>query len=167
MSNSLMLILCLTSVEIDKENYVPNRIGKVELGYCTWASIETAARQNKVKPLIGLVSRRYKQNRVIVDPGYTESVRKQLDICNINYILRNDGTFDKEQLSKYAESHGVVTTIVAGNEFSRNTAHSILITKYGDTVEFYDCTAPRMWKCDKRWFDTWWSGNAVIVLGEK
>lgn len=162
--------------------------------YCTWASIETLGRTHGVEELTGLMqSRRAQKTRRVwapmqgqwttvaaSDPGYNFAVRRQLDELGVRYLLDDDYAFNRDTLWCYANTHGCVVTLKAGNPHSLG-CHSIVVVHYdADIVRFYDSSKPfddasqrfksgkpKIWQCNRAWFDQWWAGNAIVILGDE
>lgn len=167
---SLSVALLLPTVDVPVEVRVEN-----PAGYCTWCSIATQAKLLGVKAAGSIayeVWEEYGGARGVA--GYTHRVIAELEKRGVRYVCQPDGTYDRFTLGTYAETHGVVTTLLPGNPHIIG-CHSVLTIKYRDDgVEFWDSSkprhpdgTPRTWRCSKDWFDRWWSGNAVVVLGER
>jgi hypothetical protein len=147
------------AIQLRSSSFVPN-----EGGYCTWASLDTLGRHHDLHYVKGLLQRRRNWVRTAIDPGYTSAVKAQLDVLNVDYILHDDGAFDRAALTKYTKSHGCVVTLMAGSGFG---CHSVVLCEYDERVTFFDPNSKRLWHGTKAWFDTYWSGNMVVLLGEK
>jgi hypothetical protein len=142
-------------------------------GYCTWASLDTLARANGIEQLRGVMEQRREQNSYQPDPGYDETIEAELQARGVRYEMRRQWSFETDLLSQYAEKHGVAVSLIHGNPWSIG-CHTIVVTKFTEeVVEFYDSSRPvdtdqqpKIWRCGREWFNTWWLGCSVVVLPE-
>jgi len=150
-----LLLLSLFGVNLDGCGIKNDRSGR-----CTAACIETAARANGVKKLEGFFSRG-------PTPGYTVQIEAALKKEGVDYLMTKDYSYDREPLKGYAESHGVIVTILKGATWiDFQGEHSILVTEYGEEdVVYYDPNRhTKLWKVSRKEFDKYWAGNAIVVL---
>ena len=164
---ALLMILCGTSAAIDipPESRVRN-IGP----RCTWAAIETLARARTIPRLLGLLDRRTKTTGS--QEGFDTLVEAQLESDAVPFINERHGSFNRDTLDRYANSHGIVLSMKAGTIWVTRTPlwgpHSIALTKYSaDSVQFYCPNNPsKLWTAPRSWFDAGWMGNAIVLLGD-
>lgn len=131
-------------------------------GRCTWACIETAGRAIGLTKLHGFA---YAQPNP--QPGHTATVRKLLTALNVRFVLEDDYVYNLDHFTTYANSHGVIVTIMAGSDFvDFSSCHSILVKDYGEqVVEYFDPNHPLESRSVSRAkFDKFWSGNAIVIL---
>ena len=116
---------------------------------------------------------RRERQRTVSDPGYDHVIEAELKARGVRYELRRQFSYDRDLLEQYADSHGVAVSLKSGNPWSIG-CHTIVVTRYSDTeVEFYDSSKPvddsqqpKVWRCGRTWFDTWWLGSSVVILPE-
>jgi hypothetical protein len=139
-------------------------------GYCAWASLDTMARANGIRSLVGIFEDRRKSGHVN-DPGYDSLIIAELKARGVRYELRPFASYDRKLLENYADQ-GVMVSLLRGNPWSIG-CHAIVVTRYdGQLVEFYDSSKPtqggqpKTWTCGRDWFDRWWTGASVAVFGE-
>jgi hypothetical protein len=143
-------------------------------GYCTWASLDTLARANGVEQLRGVMEHRRQQNSCQPDPGYDDTIEAELQSRGVRYEMRKQWSFETDLLEQFAGKHGVAVSLVDGNPWSIG-CHTIVVTKFTEEiVEFYDSSRPvdtnkkpKIWRCAREWFNTWWLGSSLVVLPDE
>jgi hypothetical protein len=122
--------------------------------------------------LIGIRDQRRDKTKAAADPGYESAVVGELNSRNVHYERRPQLSFQRDLLEQYAVSHGVVVALKQGNPWCGG-CHSIVVSGYDDSrVSFYDSSRPvhngepKIWTCGRDWFDAWWLGDSLVLLGE-
>jgi hypothetical protein len=135
--------------------------------FCTWTCLSVLGKVHGIKALDG-IEERQKRDYPEGFPGWDMLVRGRLKSLKVKHLYQDHGETSQELLEKYADSQGVVVSLKEGNPHSKG-CHSVLVTQWGDTVWFFDPNHPeRLWHCERRWMNLWWTGQACVVFnGEK
>lgn len=131
---------------------------------CSAACIETAGRAAGIYQLEGFITR-------TSGPGYMDHIFQRLKEENVRNICIADWIYERDILRDFAESNGVVVTMIAGADFiDLKGCHSILVKKYDEVnglVEYYDPNHQLENKSiTLAQFNKFWSGNAIVVFAD-
>ena len=174
---SALLLFFLTS-PVWAEVYIPvkYRIENENPGYCTWASIETVCRHQKVKAGYGLKNAR-KLDKDFVLPwgevvpknfGRDEPVRAKLDSLGIRYTMHPSLVRDEEGIRqiKGAVSSGKGAIVAMWQGWpTTGECHVITIIDFNedDYVYIDSNDVGKNYRGSRRWFETFWTGFVLTI----
>jgi hypothetical protein len=104
---------------------------------------------------------------------YHPDIEIELKKRKVNYLMHQEFSRKLDLLEKYADTNGVAVTFGRGNPHSVG-CHMVVVTLFDDNqVEFYDNSKPldkegkpKIWKCNRSWFNQSWLGDSIVILGD-
>lgn len=174
------LFLLLFSTFAWADAYIPekHRVKNEWPGYCSWASIETLCRHQKIKAGYGLKEAR-KLDPDFICPsgeiipknfGRDEPIGAKLDSLGIRYKMHPSGLIDEaglEQiLSAVSSGRGAIVAVSNGQPTTKlSETHVIVVLEFNDSEYLYfDSNDPgKNYRGSRAWFHSVWNGFVLTL----